>query len=69
VSNSVSYPGYRVHDCAAGIDWGIGRLIAFKAALRIDNLTNEQYVVVTQYPMPGRQTSISLSLTYGDHRQ
>jgi outer membrane cobalamin receptor len=65
VANTASYPGYRVDDAGLGVNLSLASGLEASADLRIDNIFDEDFVVVTHYPMPGRQSSISLTLTYG----
>ena len=65
VANTAFYPEYRVDDAGLGISLDITPELKASADLRVDNLFDEDFVVVTHYPMPGKQSSISLTLTYG----
>lgn len=63
-ANTRSYDSYAVSDVRLGLDqkltghWELGLRGA------INNLTDEQYVLLAQYPMPGRHVELSLTMTY-----
>jgi outer membrane cobalamin receptor len=65
IANTASYDGYRVDDIGVGVNLTLYPALKAAADMRIDNIFDKDFVVVTHYPMPGKQTSISLKLTYG----
>jgi outer membrane cobalamin receptor len=64
-ANTRSYDAYSVTDLRLGLDIRLTARWEIGARCAIDNLTDEQYVLLAQYPMPGRHAEASLTITYG----
>jgi outer membrane cobalamin receptor len=62
-ANSKSLDSYMVTDIFMGISFKINTL-NFEMRGAIDNVFSEEYQVIERYPLPKRNYSISLKLTY-----
>ena len=62
-ANTKWYDAYRVDDITSGIKAQISKFSG-RLAYSVKNLNGENYVLIGQYPMPGREWGISLSLIY-----
>lgn len=62
-ANEKWYDAYRIDDCHVGLKLNNAN-IRIEAIYRIKNLRNENYTLIGQYPMPGRNWSIGLSMIY-----
>ena len=64
-ANTRSYDAYTVSDLRFGLERPIARYWEVGLRCAFNNVTNENYVLLAQYPMPGRSAEISLSIRYG----
>ncbi|MFH1701105.1 MAG: TonB-dependent receptor [Candidatus Zixiibacteriota bacterium] len=62
-ANTKWYDSYRIDDFHIGLQLKHSN-IGIETMYRIKNLRDEKYTLIGQFPMPGRDWSIDLSLTY-----
>ncbi|MEE9441362.1 MAG: TonB-dependent receptor [candidate division Zixibacteria bacterium] len=62
-ANTKWYDAYRIDDCYIALKLNYSN-IRIETVYRIKNLRDENYTLIGQFPMPGRDWSIDLSLTY-----
>ncbi|MCP4704783.1 MAG: TonB-dependent receptor, partial [candidate division Zixibacteria bacterium] len=58
------YPAYRLDDVHFGLNYDLSNNWQVSLSAKIDNIYNSNYVLMTHYPMPGRQWNISFGLNY-----
>ncbi len=63
-ANPRPYPSYRLDDINFGMDYNLSDHWQLKLTAKIENLNNFDYVLMTFYPMPGRQSSLFVGLNY-----
>jgi outer membrane cobalamin receptor len=63
VANTVELAPYNVLDVSFQQTLNIGKINS-SLIFTINNLTNEQYELARNYPMPGREFRLGLTLTY-----
>ncbi|UCD16995.1 MAG: TonB-dependent receptor, partial [Candidatus Zixiibacteriota bacterium] len=63
--NTRPYDPYRVDDLSLGVRFPFSSLLRVTADLKIHNLRDVNYVLITHYPMPGREWNIEIGMTYG----
>ena len=51
------------HDLSAGYTWRINAT-KMKVKVEVNNLFNQQYEVIRNYPMPGRNYKLTLSVEF-----
>lgn len=61
--NSKYDDSYRLDDWEITLEQKVGP-VAFKSTWELNNLRDEEYVLIKRYPMPGRNWSVRMSLTY-----
>ncbi|RKX29467.1 MAG: hypothetical protein DRP47_01640, partial [Candidatus Zixiibacteriota bacterium] len=64
-ANTKWYPAYQIHDLTIGSEIELSHSWSLSADYRIYNLTDEDYVLITHYPMPGREWNVNMGITYG----
>jgi len=64
-SNNKWYSGYRVDDLNIGFNFNLSRYWQVDLSYRAGNLWDEEYVLMTHYPMSGREHSAAVKITYG----
>jgi outer membrane cobalamin receptor len=64
-ANTKYYHGYQVSDLAAGLRFRPAANWHLTFDYRLNNITDESYVMLTLYPMPGREWNFGVKLTYG----
>ncbi|MEA2030291.1 MAG: TonB-dependent receptor [candidate division Zixibacteria bacterium] len=64
-SNTKWYQAYQIHDLTIGSEIEISQSWSISTDYRIYNLTDQDYVLITHYPMPGREWNVGLEITYG----
>lgn len=62
-ANTKWYDAYTVSDVAAGFTLSFSDINA-RLTCRLNNFENENYVLIAQYPMPGREWDVRVSLSY-----
>ena len=63
--NEKWYEPYRLDDLSVGVKLNLSRKLHIRADWRLYNVRNEEYVLITHHPMPGREYSIGIRLSYG----
>jgi len=63
VANTVELTKYNVLDLSMLQNFMLGE-IEFQLNFSINNLLNEQYEIIRNYPIPGREFRLGLTLTY-----
>lgn len=63
-ANTKSYAPYAVTDVRVAATIPIGRHWRATVRSAVENLTDEQYVLSAQYPMPGRQVLVGLNIIF-----
>lgn len=66
-SNTKYYNSYRIDDLHIGLKFDIARIWRVTAGYDLNNVWDESYVLMTHYPMPGREWNIELKIAYGIH--
>ena len=64
-ANTRFYDSYRLDDFRIGTDINISKYWRLSADVKIDNIRNVDYVLMTHYPMPKRQWSFFIKIAYG----
>jgi len=64
-ANTRYYEAYRVDDLTAGVQLGLNDSWKAGVDLKLNNVWDESYVLMTHYPMPGREWYLGVKLTYG----
>ncbi|MEZ5358552.1 MAG: TonB-dependent receptor [Candidatus Zixiibacteriota bacterium] len=62
-ANTKWYDAYQVNDIAAGFTVPFSDFDV-RVMYRLDNFNDEDYVLIGQYPMPGREWGVSVRLSY-----
>ncbi|MDH3937650.1 MAG: TonB-dependent receptor [candidate division Zixibacteria bacterium] len=62
--NEKWYDPYRLHDLTVGSELNIAEDWRLRLDGRINNLSDEPYVLIAQHPMPGRAYNLSLTISY-----
>ncbi len=65
LSNTKWYDAYRIDDVRGTVSLDLSSWWHLAVDVKIANLWNEEYVLLTHYPMPGREWRIGVRLTYG----
>ncbi|MBN1212961.1 MAG: TonB-dependent receptor plug domain-containing protein [candidate division Zixibacteria bacterium] len=65
-ANTKYYDSYRLDDVRLGIAKSINGHWVVGLDLSVYNLRDEDYVLLTHYPMPGREWNVGLKISYGD---
>lgn len=65
-ANTRYYDAYGVDDFAAGVNLELAHNWRISADLKLYNVRDESYVLMTHYPMPGREWNIGLKISYGN---
>ncbi len=63
-ANTKYYGAYRVDDLALGVEFSLGPHWTAGGTARIDNLRDRDYVLLANYPMPGRTIGADIRLTF-----
>lgn len=63
-ANTKSYESYRLDDIRFGFNYGLLNNWQLSASAKIENIFDTNYVLMTHYPMPGRQWNIFVGLYY-----
>ena len=64
-ANTRYYDGYRVADFAAGLNLRLNDLWQISADYRLYNVRDKSYVLMTHYPMPGREWNVGIKISFG----
>lgn len=64
-SNTKYYTSYRVDDIQAGVKIGLGKRWHLAGDFNLFNVRDEDYVLMANYPMPGREWNLGLKIIYG----
>lgn len=64
-ANTKYYEAYRLDDLHMGVKFRVAHLWSLTADLLLNNIRDESYVLITHYPMPGREWDFRLGITYG----
>jgi len=64
-SNTKYYESYRLDDFCIGVKFDITGSWHLAADYKLHNVRNESYVLMTHYPMPGREYDFGISIAYG----
>jgi outer membrane cobalamin receptor len=64
-ANTKYYPAYRIDDLQLGAKYNIKTNWQIRTDLKIYNIRDIDYILLTHYPMPGREWHFQLSITYG----
>jgi len=65
-ANTKYYDSYRLDDIHLGISKSLNGHWLVGLDLSVYNLRDEDYVLLTHYPMPGREWNVGLKISYGD---
>lgn len=63
-ANTKYYDGYRLDDLFLGLKYNITNNWRIRFDFRLNNVRDISYVLLTHYPMPGREWQIALGLKY-----
>jgi outer membrane cobalamin receptor len=63
-ANTRWYDAYRIDDASVASEIVISD-VTLKLGYRVHNIQGEQYELIGQYPMPGREWGIDISVIYG----
>jgi vitamin B12 transporter len=63
-ANTRYYDGYRLDDFKFGFETDLGKIWTISADMEICNIGDVDYVLMSQYPMPGRDINAALSIKY-----
>jgi len=64
-NNEKYYDAYRLDDLTLGARLNLNHLWRCSLEYRINNLHDEDYVLITHYPMPGREWEVGFKISYG----
>lgn len=64
-ANTKYYGAYRVDDFSAAVQFDIADVWRAGVDFKLKNVGDESYVLMTHYPMPGREWYLGVKLTYG----
>ncbi|MFH1686153.1 MAG: TonB-dependent receptor [bacterium] len=64
-ANTKWYEGYRVDDFNIGCEWSWLDCWQVRLEYRAENVLGEEYVLISQHPMPGVEHNVSLQVKYG----
>jgi len=64
-SNTKWYDAYRIDDLGLGLKVGLSKWWRLALDFKVYNLNDEDYVLLTHYPMPGSEWDIGVRLSYG----
>ena len=64
-ANTRYYEAYRVDDLDAGIEFDFHDQWGTRIDFKLNNVWDESYVLMTHYPMPGREWYVGVKITYG----
>ncbi|MFH2035132.1 MAG: TonB-dependent receptor [Candidatus Zixiibacteriota bacterium] len=64
-ANTDFYPGYSVDDMTIGLNFKISSLVKISTDYRLSNMSDENYLLMSNFPMPGRDWSVGFRLSYG----
>jgi outer membrane cobalamin receptor len=64
-ANTRYYDSYRLDDFHIGLNLNISKHWRVSSSLKIDNVRDVDYVLMTHYPMPGRQWSFFTKIAFG----
>ena len=68
VSNQKYFDAYSVIDAGIGGRVSLSRLWRVEATYDVGNVSNEDYVLIAHYPMPGREWTFGLKVEFGPGR-
>lgn len=63
-ANTKYYGAYRVDDLSLGVEIAPGRQWLIRSTFDVKNIRDEQYVLLANYPMPGRSIGVGIELTF-----
>jgi outer membrane cobalamin receptor len=63
-SNTKYYDGYRLDDLLVGLKFNIARDWRLRFDFRLNNVRDVSYILLTHYPMPGREWELVLGVNY-----
>ncbi|MBN2225859.1 MAG: TonB-dependent receptor [candidate division Zixibacteria bacterium] len=64
-ANTSYYDAYRVDDLTVGVRYDPTSTIELSADVTINNIRDVDYVLITHYPMPGREWRFGIGITFG----
>jgi len=65
-ANTKYYSGYRLDDLKINLSRDIIKHWAVSLDYNLYNILDEDYVLISQYPMPGREWQVGVSITYSN---
>ncbi len=67
-ANTRFYDAYRLDDARVGLEAGISRSWTLTAEVKVENIRDVNYVLITHYPMPGREWHFYLGINFRTDR-
>ena len=64
-ANTSYYDAYRVDDLSIAAHYAVTPTVRLTADMTINNIRDVDYVLITHYPMPGREWRFGIGITYG----